>query len=67
MAKPEEMYQCQTVTCGYINNPDKGGRKGKIPKGAQFADFRTTGNARYAVQARNCSSPLQDGSLVAGG
>ena len=33
MANPEEMYQCQMVNCGYIYNPDKGDRKGKIPKG----------------------------------
>ena len=39
MANPEEMYQCQTVNCGYIYNPDKGDRKGKIPKGTQFADL----------------------------
>ena len=31
MAKPEEMWQCQTLNCGYIYNPDKGDRKGKIP------------------------------------
>ena len=29
MANPEEMYQCQTVNCGCIYNPDKGDRKGK--------------------------------------
>ena len=39
MANPEEMYQCQTVNCGYIYNPDKGDRKGKIPKGTQFEDL----------------------------
>jgi len=39
MAEPEEMYQCQTVNCGYIYNPDKGDRKGKIPKGTQFSDL----------------------------
>ncbi len=27
MANPEEMYQCQTINCGYIYNPDKGDRK----------------------------------------
>ncbi|MBW2193842.1 MAG: rubredoxin [Deltaproteobacteria bacterium] len=37
MAEPEEMYQCQTISCGYIYNPDKGDRKGKISKGTQFA------------------------------
>lgn len=40
MAKPEEMYQCQaTASCGYIYNPDKGDKKGKIPKGTPFADL----------------------------
>ena len=38
-AKPEEIYQCQTVNCGFIYNPDKGDRKGKIPKGVAFADL----------------------------
>ena len=39
MAAPSEMYQCQTVNCGYIYNPDKGDRKGKISKGTSFDDL----------------------------
>ena len=39
MAGMEDMYQCQTPNCGYIYNPDKGDRKGKIPKGTQFASL----------------------------
>ena len=39
MAEPEEMYQCQTVNCGFIYSPDKGDRKGKIAKGTQFEDL----------------------------
>ncbi len=39
MAQPEEMYQCQTTNCGYIYNPDKGDRKGKIPAGTKFEDL----------------------------
>ena len=40
VAKPEEMYQCQaSASCGYIYNPDKGDRKGKIPKGTPFEDL----------------------------
>ena len=39
MAEPHEMYQCQTVNCGYIYNPDKGDRKGKIAKGTAFEDL----------------------------
>ncbi len=38
MARPEDMYQCQT-TCGYIYDPDRGDRKGKIPKGTPFEDL----------------------------
>lgn len=33
------MYQCQTPNCGYIYNPEKGDRKGKIPKGTAFDDL----------------------------
>ncbi len=36
MGKPEEMYQCQTVNCGFIYDPEKGFRKGNIPKGTPF-------------------------------
>lgn len=39
MASPEEMYQCQTMNCGYIYDPDRGDRKGKIKKGTQFKDL----------------------------
>ena len=39
MASPEEMYQCQSMNCGYIYDPDKGDRKGKIKKGTQFKDL----------------------------
>ncbi len=39
MALPEDMHQCQTMNCGYIYDPDRGDRKGKIKKGTQFADL----------------------------
>ncbi len=39
MSLPEEMYQCQTMNCGYIFDPDRGDRKGKIKKGTQFKDL----------------------------
>lgn len=39
MANPEEMYQCQTVNCGYVYDPDRGDRRGKIAKGTPFADI----------------------------
>ncbi len=39
MAKPEEMYQCQTPNCGYIYNPDKGCKKRKVAAGTCWADM----------------------------
>ncbi len=39
MAEPKEMYQCQTTNCGFIYDPDRGDRKGKIKKGIQFEDL----------------------------
>lgn len=30
------MYRCPAANCGYIYNPAKGGRKGKIPAGTRF-------------------------------
>ena len=30
MAKPEDMYQCQTVDCGYVCDPDRGDKRKKI-------------------------------------
>jgi len=39
MVEPKDMYQCQTTNCGYIYNPDKGDRKGKVEKGTKFEDL----------------------------
>jgi len=33
------MWQCQQANCGYIFNPGKGDRKGKIPPGTSFNDL----------------------------
>lgn len=30
------MWQCQRQNCGYIYNPEKGDKKGKIPPGTPF-------------------------------
>jgi rubredoxin len=42
MAGPEEMWQCQTTSCGYTYDPDRGDRKGKIAKGVAFGDIPDT-------------------------
>ena len=39
MSAPHEMYQCQITNCGFIYDPDRGDRKGKIEKGTKFEDL----------------------------
>ena len=39
MLKAEEMRQCQMTNCGYIYNPIRGDKKGKIPPGTRFEDL----------------------------
>lgn len=39
MADLNEMRACPTVNCGYIYNPDKGDKKGKVAKGTKFEDL----------------------------
>ncbi len=33
------MWMCQVANCGYIYNPDKGDKKGKIAAGTKFEDL----------------------------
>ena len=39
MAEPKAIWQCQTINCGYFYDPDRGDRRGKIPKGVLFEDL----------------------------
>lgn len=42
MAEMHEIYRCQTVNCGFVYDPDRGDKRGKIPKGTAFADLPDT-------------------------
>lgn len=41
MAEMDQMWQCQTVNCGFVYDPDKGVPRGKnkVPKGTLFEDL----------------------------
>ncbi len=40
MSRDQDKFQCQaTATCGYIYDPDRGDRKGRIPPGTAFRDL----------------------------
>jgi rubredoxin len=68
MAKPEEMWQCQTLNCGYIYNPDKGDRKGKIPKGTLFEDLPDDWRCPICGASKKMFRPLAGpGSVAAEG
>lgn len=58
MAQPEEMYQCQNTNCGYIYNPDKGDRKGKIPAGTSFTDLPDEWRCPICGGTKKCFRPL---------
>jgi len=58
MAQPEEMYQCQNTNCGYIYNPDKGDRKGKIPAGTRFEDLPDEWRCPICGGTKKCFRPL---------
>ena len=60
MAEPEEMYQCQAVSCGYIYDPDRGDRSGKIPKVPVSKTSRRIGVVPHAGPLKKCSNPSPD-------
>ncbi len=39
MSEPNDMWRCQVTNCGYVYDPDRGDRKGKISKGTRFEDL----------------------------
>lgn len=39
MTQPKDIWQCQTTNCGYLYDPAKGDRKGKIPPGSRFENL----------------------------
>lgn len=58
MANPDEMYQCQTVNCGCIYNPDKGDRKGKVAKGTHFEKVPDAWCCPVCGAGKKCFRPL---------
>lgn len=67
MAKPEEMWQCQTTNCGYIYDPDRGDRKGKIPKGTRFEDLPEDWKCPVCGAGKKMFRPLAGPGSVASG
>ncbi len=65
MPKLEDMYQCQTINCGCIYNPDKGVRKGKISKNTLFEDLPTDFQCPVCGAGKKAFKPLAGpGSVI---
>jgi rubredoxin len=65
MAEPDEMYQCQTVNCGCIYSPDRGDRKGKVPKGVQFTEIPEDWKCPVCGASKKSFRPLSGpGSVI---
>ncbi len=58
MAAPEEMWQCQMTNCGCYYDPDRGDRKGKIPKGTSFHDLPDDWKCPVCGGGKKCFRPL---------
>jgi len=65
MAQPEEIYQCQTVNCGFIYDPDRGDKRRKIPPGIRFEDLPKDWTCPVCGASRNCFRPLAGEGSVA--
>lgn len=58
MAAPEQMYQCQVSNCGWIYDPGRGDRKGKIQAGIDFKDLPDTWKCPICGASKKTFRPL---------
>jgi rubredoxin len=65
VAKPEETYQCQTVNCGCLYDPDRGDRRGKILKGTCFTDLPEEWKCPVCGAGKRMFRPLRGPGSVA--
>jgi rubredoxin len=66
MSKPEDMWQCQMTNCGFIYDPARGDKKGKIPPGTRFEDLPEDWHCPCCGASKKMFRPLAGpGSVVA--
>lgn len=58
MAQPEEVYQCQTVNCGFVYDPDRGDKRRKIAPGIKFEDLPKDWTCPVCGASKSCFRPL---------
>jgi len=65
MVKPQEMWQCQFTNCGFIYDPSRGDKKGKIPPGTRFEDLPDDWKCPCCGSSKNMFRPLAGPGSVA--
>jgi len=61
-----EIWQCQTSNCGYMYNPEKGDRKGKIPKGTPFDELPADWKCPVCGASKKMFRPMTTPSVATG-
>ena len=63
--KLEDMWQCQMSNCGYIYDPARGDKKGKIPPGTRFEDLPEDWKCPCCGASKKMFKPLAGPGSVA--
>lgn len=58
MARPEGMWRCRTTNSGYVYDPDRGDRKGKIAAGTAFKDLPDAWRCPVCGAGKRCFPPV---------
>lgn len=59
MFDPTKIYQCQTSSCGYTYDPDKGDRRSKIAKGTAFNDLPEEWRCPVCGASKKAFKPME--------
>lgn len=58
MSGMEDIYQCQTVNCGYVYDPGRGDKRRKIPAGTKFEDLPEDWKCPVCGASKKAFKPL---------
>ena len=58
MAHPQDTWPCRTVNCGYVYDPDRGDKRGKVPPGTRFEDLPDEWRCPICKATKKCFRPL---------
>ncbi len=56
----KDMWICSITNCGYIYNPAKGDRKGKIPPGIPFEELPEDWRCPVCGASKKAFKPMQE-------